>query len=91
MPWHDLVFTAGSLLAIVTLAPTLTDVRSSVPRTTSVPSALVAFVYTVAFLTLGLTFSAVGSLMTGVLWGAIALRCAPGGSVDRWTVAQWAD
>lgn len=91
MPWQDLVFTAGSLLAIVTLAPTLADVRSSVPQTTSVPSALVAFVYTVAFLSLGLTFSALGSLATGVLWTAIAVRCAPGGGVDRPSLARWAD
>ncbi|MFD1514773.1 hypothetical protein [Halomarina rubra] len=92
MPWQDLVFTAGSFIAILTLAPTLTDVRSSVPRTTSVPSALVAFVYAVAFFSLGLVFSALGSLATGLLWSAIAARCATGTTaVDRSTVAEWAD
>ncbi|MFC5972519.1 hypothetical protein ACFPYI_14360 [Halomarina salina] len=76
MPWQDLIFTAGSFVAILSLAPTLTDVRSSVPRTTSVPSAVIALTYTLAFVTLGLTFSALGSLATGTLWVAIALRCS---------------
>jgi hypothetical protein len=74
MPWQEFVFTAGSLVAILTLAPTLADVRSSVPRTTSVPSALVALTYAVAFLTLDLPLSAAGSVATGALWAGIAVR-----------------
>lgn len=92
MPWQDLIFTAGSFIAILSLAPTLTDVRSSVPRTTSVPSAVIALTYTVAFLTLGLTFSALGSLATGTLWLAIAVRCSTDEElVDASAVTNWAD
>ena len=77
MMWQDLVILAGSIFSIVVLTPTLTDSTASVPLETSLPSLAVGFVYGVTYLTMGMTFSAVGSILTGVIWGLIALLRSP--------------
>lgn len=73
MMWQDIVFLAGNVFSIVALAPTLKDSTSQVPLGTSLPSLTLGFVYGTAFLTMGMTYSALGALLTGLIWGLIAL------------------
>lgn len=75
--WQDLVFLAGNVFSIAALAPTLKDETSNVPLGTSLPSLTLGFVYGTAFLTMGMTYSALGALLTGLIWGLIALFRSP--------------
>lgn len=77
MIWQDLVFLAGSVFSILVLAPTLKDHTANVPLGTSLPSALLGVVYGTSFYTMGMAFSASGSLLTGILWAAIAALRSP--------------
>ncbi|RQH01185.1 hypothetical protein [Natrarchaeobius oligotrophus] len=77
MMWQDLVFMVGSGLSIVFLAPTLRDATARVPLGTSLPSMGIGFVYAGTFATLGMTFSAAGSLAAGAMWSMIALLRSP--------------
>lgn len=78
--WQDVVFLAGSVFSILVLAPTLKDSMSHVPLGTSLPSSLLGVVYGGTFFSMGMTFSAGGSLLTGLLWGLIAIVRSPGAS-----------
>lgn len=80
MMWQDLVFMVGSGLSIVFLAPTLRDATARVPLGTSLPSMAIGMVYGVTFLTLGMTFSALGSLAAGTMWALIAAIRSPIGN-----------
>ena len=77
MMWQDLVFLAGNVFSIVALTPTLKDHTANVPLGTSLPSLTIGFVYGTAFLTMGMTYSAAGALLTGLIWGLIALLRSP--------------
>lgn len=77
MMWQDLIFTAGSVFSIIVLMPTLKDRMATIPLGTSVPSAVIGLVYSTAFFTMGMTFSAAGSFATGVLWSLIAALRSP--------------
>ncbi|WP_198661965.1 hypothetical protein [Halorussus litoreus] len=77
MIWQDVVFLVGSVFSIVFLAPTLKDQTARVPLGTSLPSAGLGFVYGASFYTMGMTFSATGSVVTGALWAAIAALRSP--------------
>lgn len=77
MMWQDLVFMAGSGLSIVFLAPTLRDATANVPLGTSLPSMGIGLVYAATFFTLGMTFSAAGSLAAGAMWALIATFRSP--------------
>lgn len=77
MMWQDLVFLAGSVFSIVVLVPTLRDSMANVPLGTALPSAAIGLIYGGTFATLGMTFSAAGALLTGVVWSLIALFRSP--------------
>lgn len=77
MIWQELIFTAGSVFGIFVLTPTLRDSMATVPLGTSAPSALIGLVYSVTFLTMGMTFSAAGAFATGTLWTLIAMLRSP--------------
>ncbi|SDL05009.1 hypothetical protein [Natronorubrum texcoconense] len=79
MMWQDLIFMIGSGLSIVFLAPTLRDATARVPLGTSLPSMGIGFVYGATFFTLGMTFSAAGSLAAGTMWALIAMIRSPTG------------
>ena len=70
--WQDGVFLVGSVFSLLVLLPTLKDHTSNVPLGTSVPSATLGTVYGATFFTLGMHFSAVGSLLTGFMWALVA-------------------
>ncbi|EMA45142.1 hypothetical protein [Halobiforma nitratireducens] len=78
MMWQDFVFLFGSALSVLFLAPTLRDSNACVPLGTSLPSMTIGFVYAMTFATLGMTFSAAGSLAAGSMWSLIALFRSPG-------------
>lgn len=95
MAWQDFVFLAGSLLSVAFLFPTLCDSAACVPRETSVPSMLIGAVYSVTFLTLGMTFSAFGAFAACSMWSLIVCFRAPGadladtipvGTDGRWSL-----
>lgn len=74
--WQDFIFLTGSIISIISLTPTLRSAVASVPLATSLPSATIGLVYGVTYLTLGMTFSAAGSLAAGLMWSLIlAFRC----------------
>ncbi|NGM68494.1 hypothetical protein G6M89_05625 [Natronolimnobius sp. AArcel1] len=75
--WQDLVFLAGSALSIVFLAPTIRNSTARIPLGSSVPSMTIGTVYAVTYGTLGMTFSAVGSLGVAIMWALIVSYRAP--------------
>lgn len=77
MMWQDLVFLCGSVFSLIVLVPTLRDSMASIPLGTSLPSATIGIVYGTAFLTLGMTMSALGSMLTGIMWSLIAFLRSP--------------
>lgn len=77
MIWQELVFLVGSIFSIVVLTPTLKDHTARIPLGTSLPSALIGMVYGASFYTMGMSFSASGSFLTGVLWAGIAALRSP--------------
>jgi len=78
MMWQDFVFMAGSSLSVLFLAPTIRDASAQVPLATSLPSMIVGGVYSMTFLTLGMTFSALGAAATCTMWSMIAALRSPG-------------
>lgn len=77
MMWQDFVFMAGSSLSVLFLAPTIRDASARVPLATSLPSMIVGGVYSMTFLTLGMTFSALGAAATCTMWSMIAALRSP--------------
>lgn len=75
--WQDLIFLCGSVFSLLVLVPTLRDSMANVPLGTSLPSATIGVVYGTTFFTMGMTMSAVGSLLTGVMWSVIAFLRSP--------------
>jgi len=83
MMWQDFVFLAGSIFSLLVLVPTLRDPLANVPLGTSLPSAVIGIVYGVTFFTMGMTFSAVGALLTGIIWSLIAALRSPRSALAR--------
>ncbi|WP_175480180.1 hypothetical protein [Natrinema salaciae] len=76
--WQDLVFLAGSVLSIVFLAPTVRDVTANIPLGSSVPSMTIGAVYAATYATMGMRFSAFGSLGVATMWSLIVCYRSPG-------------
>ncbi len=77
MLWQDLVFLLGNVFSLVVLVPTLRDPLANVPLGTALPSAFIGLVYGTTFFTLGMTYSALGAVVTGVMWSVIAFFRSP--------------
>jgi len=77
MMWQDLIFLGGSVFSLIVLVPTLRDQMANVPLGTSLPSATIGIIYGTTFLSLGMTMSAAGSLLTGLMWSVIAFLRSP--------------
>ncbi|WP_049922244.1 hypothetical protein [Halopiger djelfimassiliensis] len=88
--WQDLVFLAGSALSIVFLAPTIRDATAQVPLGSSVPSMTIGTVYAATYATLGMTFSALGSLGVATMWSLIVCYRAPGSETGPVNVVRFA-
>lgn len=72
MSWQDVVFTVGNVFFAVALVPTLRDRRARVPRSTSLPNAIVLATFVVPEVTLGLIGTATMSAFMALGWAAIA-------------------
>lgn len=83
MMWQDFVFLSGSVFSLFVLVPTLRDSMANVPLGTTLPSATIGIVYGTTFFTLGMHFSAAGSLLTGVMWSLVAFLRSPHPYNDR--------
>lgn len=75
--WQDTVFLCGSVLTALALGPVLRDSKACVPLGTSLLSAGLRTAYVVAFLSLGMTWSAAGVALVSALWGLVALYRRP--------------
>ncbi|WP_049890685.1 hypothetical protein [Natrinema versiforme] len=75
--WQDLIFLAGSVLSIVFLAPTVRDATANIPLGSSVPSMTIGAIYAVTYATMGMTFSAAGSLGVAMMWSLIVSYRSP--------------
>ncbi len=75
--WQDFVFLAGSIFSLLVLVPAIRDSTASIPLGTSLPSASIGIIYGTTFFSLGMTMSAAGSLLTGVMWSVIATLRSP--------------
>ncbi|QSX01150.1 hypothetical protein [Haloterrigena alkaliphila] len=87
--WQDFVFLAGSVLSITFLAPTVRDPTAQVPLGSSVPSMTVGAVYSFTYATMGMTFSAAGSLGVATMWSLIACYRSPGPLTGPRAVARF--
>lgn len=85
--WQALVFLAGSSISVLFLYPTLRDTVACVPRATSVPSMLVGGAYSFTFVTLGTTYSGLGSVAACTMWSLVATFRAAEDASLRETVA----
>ena len=90
MMWQDLVFLAGSVLSIVFLAPTVRDATAQVPLGSSVPSMSIGAIYAFTYGTMGMTFSALGSLGVAAMWSLIVSYRAPGQQTGPRNVVRFA-
>lgn len=77
MPWQDIGFTVGQAIMALTLAPTIWDSDSAVPRWTSVPTATVLFAFVALYGSLGFWLSAAVSAATAAAWTGVAVWRAP--------------
>lgn len=76
--YADLVFTVGGVLLAGLLLPTVVNSDSVVPRTTSVPTGAVLFVFGTTFISMGMYASGCMNILTGFMWLFIAAVRAPG-------------
>lgn len=69
----DLVFTIGGLVFAVGLLPACLNPKTRMPLRTSLPTAIVLWVYGITFVCMGLPFSALSSYVTAAMWTFIAM------------------
>jgi hypothetical protein len=69
----EMVFLGATAVQIVFTLPVLLDSGSTVPRETSIPTALVWFVYAATYVTISFPLAAVASALGGALWAFVAL------------------
>ena len=73
MHWQDFVFTAGSFILCLTMIPML---RAAVPPPwrSSVPIALILYVFTLTYLSLGFVIAPVVEGIQATAWAWLAFR-----------------
>lgn len=81
--WQDFIFLTGSIISIVSLTPTLKSAVASIPWATSLPSAAIGLIYGATYLSLGMTFSATGSIAAGLMWSLILAFRRPASTESR--------
>ena len=72
MNW-DLLITAGSIIFIPSLLPTLFNKNAYIPKLTSVPTTIGLLIIVAGFIGLGLVTSPIITIITAILWGFIVL------------------
>lgn len=69
----EIVFLGASVFQIVFTLPMLLDRGSTVPRGTSIPTALVWFVYGITYFAISFPLAGIASVVGGILWGFVAV------------------
>lgn len=77
MMWQDMIFLDGSAFSLLVLLPTLRDSLAHIPLGTTLPCAALGFIYGTTFFSLGMTLSAIGSILTAIMWSLIAALRSP--------------
>ena len=67
------IISVANIIVIVVLLPTLTNRKSFVPRTTSVPTSIALFMFTFVFFNQGLFIGASVEFASSILWLFIAI------------------
>jgi hypothetical protein len=68
----ELIFLGATIFQIAFTLPVLLDSSSTVPRETSIPTALVWFVYAGTYVTISYPLAAIASALGGALWLVVA-------------------
>lgn len=76
MTWQEVIFSVGNVGFALTLIPTMLNPQAQVPRTTSVPIAVILVLYVVAFASLAMPVAAFFVAATVGCWGFIAWKRA---------------
>ena len=71
--WQDGVLTAGTLVFLIALLPTILGPSKPAPLT-SLSTGLVLLVFSATYATLGLYFACVTTLATALAWGLILVQ-----------------
>lgn len=71
--WQDFVFTAGSLIFAVALWPSVRSIHKPA-LASSIMTATVLFLFAITYTTLGLTFSAITTMVTASMWTTLAIQ-----------------
>lgn len=71
--WQDFVFTAGNVIFIVALIPTILS-KEKPPLSTSVPTAAVLIAFAVTYGSLHLWYALTSATVTALAWSIIALQ-----------------
>ncbi|WP_256685021.1 hypothetical protein [Halococcus qingdaonensis] len=83
----EMVFLGATVFQIAFTLPVLLDSGSTVPRETSVPTALVWFVYAATYVTISYPLAAIASALGGALWLVVAFyRGRPPGQHPNYDV-----
>lgn len=76
-PWQDAVFTAGSIVFLIALIPTILG-PSKPAASTSAMTGTVLLLFAVTYLTLGLYLSAVTTSLTAAAWLTVLVQTLRG-------------
>lgn len=88
--WQDLIFTAGSVVFILALIPTLRAPENQKPRaSTSLITGLTLVVFSATYLTLSLYLSSMTTMITALIWLTIFNQTRPKKCRDEFVPFDW--
>lgn len=73
MPWQDWVFSIGSWIFVASLIPTIRG-KQKPELSTSAISTVVLAIFSLSYLSLSLTLSALATLATTICWAILAYQ-----------------
>lgn len=71
MTWQEWIFSAGNVVFLVTLLPTMANRKAYVPRWTSAPIAGMLALYTLAFVSYGMVLASTFCVGTVGAWAFV--------------------
>lgn len=71
--WQDIILTVGGFVFALLLIPILKDSDATVPRITSIPTAITLFIFSITYITLDLYYSAFTNSITALCWVCISI------------------
>lgn len=72
--WQDIILTAGSVIFLIALFPSLLNKKAKPAILTSLLTGLVLLVYAVVYASLSLWFSVITTVATAALWFTLATQ-----------------